>query len=174
VVQWVLSEDTRLARARPAAVASLLATLDVKLDAARRYRLALDAWVLRTEVINKYWASVRRGLDRFLGVRNWLNDVRQLAGPSPWALKQLSAQIASAQRELAQVQPPPEVAAPHATLVTAAGMAVRAAATRFDAVRSGNMDIAWQASSAAAGSLMLLDQSIAELRRITHAPQPPR
>ena len=44
---------------------------------------------------------------------------------------------------------------------------------RFEAARSGNMDTAWQASSAAAGSLMLLDQAIAELRRITHAPKPP-
>ena len=74
----------------------------------------------------------------------------------------------------AKVQPPPEVAAAHSTLVAAAGMAVRAATSRLDAVRSGNMDTAWEASSAAAGSLLMLDQAIAELRRITHAPQPGR
>ena len=174
VVQWVLFEDARLERARPADVAALLATLDVKLDDARRFRLALDAWVLRKDVINGYWLKVRRGLDRFLGVREWLTDVRQLAGPSPGALRQLSDQVAAAQRELAQVQPPPEVSAGHATLVAAAGMAVRAAGLRFDAARSGSMETAWQASSAAAGSLMLLDQAIAELRRITHAPKPSR
>jgi hypothetical protein len=36
------------------------------------------------------------------------------------------------------------------------------------------MDTAWEASSAAAGSLLMMDQAIAELRRITHEPQPAR
>jgi hypothetical protein len=174
VVQWVLSQDARLERARPADVEALLATLDVKLDAARRYRLALDTWTVRTEIIKRYWTSVRYGLDQFLAVRQWLTDIRQLAGPSPGALRQLNERLALAQRELAKVQPPPEVAIAHSTLVAAAGLAVRAAASRFAAVRSGNMDTAWEASSAAAGSLMMLDQAIAELRKITHAPQPTR
>ena len=174
VIRWVLDEDARLQRVRPADVAALLAALDLKLDSTRRFRLALDAWTLRFEILKQYWAMVRSGLDRFLGVRQWLTDVRQLAGPSPGALKQLSAHVTFAHRELSRVQPPAEVAAAHSTLVAAAGMAVRAASSRFDAVRSGNMDLAWQASSAAAGSLILLDQSIAELRRITRAPQPTR
>ena len=174
VVRWVLDEDARLQRVRPAEVAALLAALDAKLDSTRRFRLAVDAWTLRSEMLKQYWAMVRSGLDRFLGVRPWLTDVRQLAGPSPGALKQLSQHVTYAQRELARVQPPAEVAAAHSTLVAAAGMAVRAASSRFDAIRSGNMDVAWQASSAAAGSLILLDQSIAELRRITRAPQPTR
>ena len=46
VIRWVLDEDVRLQRARPADVAALLATLDVKLDAARRLRLAQDAWIV--------------------------------------------------------------------------------------------------------------------------------
>ena len=174
VVQWVLAQDARLEGGRPADVAALLATLDVKLDAARRFRLALDAWALRTEILKGYWARVRFGLDQFLAVREWLSDVRQLAGPSAGALRQLAERAAVAQRELGKVQPPPEVAAPHSTLVAAAGMAVRAATSRLAAVRSGSMDTAWEASSAAAGSLLMLDQAIAELRRITHEPQPAR
>jgi hypothetical protein len=42
------------------------------------------------------------------------------------------------------------------------------------ALRSGSMETAWEASSAAAGSLMMLDQAIAELRKVTHAPLPAR
>ena len=174
VVQWVLSQDARLEGARPADVAALLATLDVKVDAARRFRLALDAWALRTEIIRGYWARVRFGLDQFLAVREWLSDVRQLAGPSAGALRQLRDRAAVAQRELGNVQPPPEVAAAHSTLVAAAGMAVRAATSRLAAIRSGSMDTAWEASSAAAGSLLMLDQALAELRRLTHEPQPAR
>jgi hypothetical protein len=86
----------------------------------------------------------------------------------------LSNLVTAAQRDLSQVQPPPEVAAAHSTLVAACGMAIRAASARMDAVRSSNMDIAWQASSAAAGSLMMFDQATVELRRITRAPQPTR
>jgi hypothetical protein len=53
-------------------------------------------------------------------------------------------------------------------------MAARAADTRLDALRSGSMDQAWAASSAAAGALMLLDQAVAELRRLTAEPMPGR
>jgi hypothetical protein len=173
VVRWVLDEDRRLQQARPADVAALLATLDVKLDAARRLRLAQDASALRWDVLTQYWREVRTGLDRLLGVREWLTAVRHLDGPSPGALRQLSQLVTAAHRELGAVQPPPEVAAAHSTLVAAAGMAVRASTTRFDAVRSGSMDTAWQAASAAAGALMLLDQSTLELRRITRSSQPP-
>ena len=90
VVQRVLAQDARLESERPADVAALLATLDVKLDAARRFRLALDAWALRRQIVTAYWARVRYPLDQFLAVRGWLSDVRQLAGPSAGALRQLS------------------------------------------------------------------------------------
>ena len=174
VIRWVLDEDVRLQKARPADVAALLATLDVKLDGARRLRLAQDAWVVRKEVLDKYWSEIRAGMDRMIGVRDWLVAVRQLAGPSPGALKQLTELVTGAQRDFSRVQAPPEVAAAHSTLVASAGMAVRAATIRLDAVRSGNMDTAWQASSAAAGALMMLDQATLELRRITRAPKPTR
>jgi hypothetical protein len=172
VVGWVLAEDRKLNQARPAALAGLLSTLDLRIDAARRLRLAQDAWVLRTAVLQEYWRDVRQALDRLLGVREWLIDVRQLAGPAPRSLVRLGEYAARAQRELTAVTAPPEVTGPHSTLAAAAAMAVRAASARHEAVRSARMDVAWQASSAAAGSLMLLDQAIEELRRITHAPPP--
>ena len=174
VIRWVLDEDVRLQKARPADVAALLATLDVKLDGARRLRLAQDAWVVRKDILDKYWSEIRAGMDRMIGVREWLVAVRQLAGPSPGALKQLTELVTGAQRDFSRVQAPPEVAAAHSTLVASAGMAVRAATIRLEAVRSGSMDTAWQASSAAAGALMMLDQATLELRRITRAPKPTR
>jgi hypothetical protein len=130
--------------------------------------------VVRKEILDKYWGEIRAGLDQMIGVREWLVAVRQLAGPSPGALKRLSGLVTDAQRDLSRVQAPAEVAAAHSTLVAAAGMAVRAATTRLEAVRSGSMDTAWQASSAAAGALMMLDRATLELRRITRAPKPTR
>jgi hypothetical protein len=172
LIRSVLEQDAGLSRARPAEMAALLATLDARLDSARRLRLAQDAWVLRSAVLRQYWSDVRTGLDRLLGVREWLTDVRQLAGPSPGALRRMTEAAALARHELSQVHAPAEVAAAHSTLSSASMMVGRAAAARLDAIRSGNMDIAWQASSAAAGALMLLDEAVQELRRITRMPAP--
>jgi hypothetical protein len=53
VIRWVLDEDARLQKARPADVAALLATLDVKLDGARRLRLAQTrGWCARKSSIS--------------------------------------------------------------------------------------------------------------------------
>lgn len=172
LVPVVLAEDERLQRARPAAIGALLATLDARVDGARRLRLARDAWALRAAAVREYWADVRPGLDRLLGIRTWLTDVRQLAGPAPRSLRQLASHAALAEQELARVTPPAEVSRVHATLAAAASLAGRAAAGRLDAVRGDSMDLAWQASSAAAGSLMMLESALDELRRITRAPAP--
>jgi hypothetical protein len=167
LIRSVLQEDARLKRSRPADIAALMATLDARLDAARRLRLARDAWVLRWPLLEQYWRDVRQALDLLLGLRAWLVDVRQLAGPSPGAVGRLADLARRAEQDFAAVQPPAETASAHARLRTASTLAARAAATRLEAVKSGSMDTAWQASSAAAGALMLLDESVAELRKIT-------
>jgi hypothetical protein len=172
IVRLVLDRDAQLNHARPADVAALLATLDARIDAARRLRLARDAWKLRAALLREYWQTVRQGLDRLIGVRTWLVDIRELAGPAPRSVRRLTEVSKRAAGELGEIQAPAEVASAHATLVAAAGLAGRAAATRLDALRTGDMETAWQASSAAAGALMLLEQGIAELRRLTRAPAP--
>ena len=174
LVRSVLEADTRLQRARPTDVAGLLAALDARIDGARRLRLAHDAWVLRTALLRTYWQEIRQGMDRLLGVRIWLTDVRQLAGPSPDALRRLAFDAEYAGHQIAKVKPPAEVASAHSTLGSASRMAVRAAKARLDALRSGSMEGAWEASSAAAGALLLLDQSVLELRKITREPSPLR
>ena len=113
-----------------------------------------------------------QGLDRLLGVRRWLTDVRQLAGPSPDALRRLAYDAELAGHQLAKIAAPSEVASAHSALSAACRMAVRAAKGRLDALRSGSMNAAWEASSAAAGSLLLLDQAVEDLRRITREPAP--
>ena len=167
-------EDARLEGGRPADVAALLATLDVKLDAARRFG---SRWTRGRCAPRSSRGTGHACASGSISFSPCASGCRMSAS-SPGRRR---ARCASCQRARGRcparagtVQPPPEVAAAHSTLVAAAGMAVRAATSRLDAIRSGSMDTAWQASSAAAGSLMMLDQAIAELRRITHAPQPAR
>ena len=57
LVGSVLKADDRLGRRRPQTTAALLATLDGRLDAARRLRLARDAWALRRDGLASYRAS---------------------------------------------------------------------------------------------------------------------
>ena len=58
----------------------------------------------------------------------------------------------------------------HGLLVNAFQMAIRAADTRLSAVTANDMALAWQASSAAAGALLLFDRARDELQRLTTPP----
>ena len=163
VVRWVLDEDARLQQR--ASRRRRRAAGDARRQARRGPAAAARAGCLGAATATSSastGATVRTGLDRLLGVREWLTDVRQLAGPSPGALRQLSR---ARDRRAARARRGAAAARSRRRAFDAAGRGrhggSRASATRFDAVRSGSMDTAWQASSAAAGALMLLDQAIA-------------
>src|SRR5688572_8712940 len=54
LIQSVHAEDERLGRFRPQETAALVATLDLRLDDARRLRLARDSWTLRGAALRAY------------------------------------------------------------------------------------------------------------------------
>ena len=58
----------------------------------------------------------------------------------------------------------------HATLTMAYQMAMRATDARTRAAAGNDMDLAWQASSAAAGALLMLDRARDELRQFRMSP----
>jgi hypothetical protein len=163
--------DARLGRARPGEMAALMATLDVRLNAARRFRLERDAWAEKSVAFDEYRRRIKRPLGRLNGVKRWLEDVRALAGPSARSLERLAERALVAGRELALVKPPPELDGPHGLMAAAARMAAQAASARKTALASGDMKTAWDASSAAAGALMLIDQAAADFKRLTTPPQ---
>jgi len=171
VVQTVLSADAKLGRARPNEIAALLVAVDAQKSAAQRLRLARDAWALRAGAVRAYRRQLSAPLDRLTRLRRWLEDVRQLAGPTPKAVAQLEERAAIAGRELALMKPPPELEPVHRLLSAASGMATRAAAARRKAVLSGDMPAAWEASSAAAGALMMIERAGEDLKRLIERPQ---
>jgi hypothetical protein len=171
LVKEVLEHDDRLGRLRPDATAALLATLDARIDAARRLVLARDAWRLRADAVRKYHESVKRPIERLSELKEWLADVRQLAGPAPRLLTRLESRAKLAGRELALVKPPAELDAAHALLSTVSRLAVHAAERRRAAVVSGDLQTAWDASAAAAGALMTLERALDDLRRLSEFPQ---
>jgi hypothetical protein len=171
IVRSVLEEDVRLGRARPNEVAALLVTVDAQKTAAQRLRLARDAWMLRAGAFREYRRQLSAPLDRLTRSKRWLEDVRQLAGPSPKAVAQLEQRAATAGRELALVKPPSELESAHALFSAACNLATRAASIRRKAITSGDMSTAWEASSAAAGSLMMLERALEDLKRLIERPQ---
>jgi hypothetical protein len=170
LIRSVLAADDRLGRRRPQETASLLAFLDMKLDEARRLRLAMDAWAARSAIITSYKDSVKPSIDQLRLARPWLDEIRSLAGPRLDILDRAEQRLRRAQLVFDLALVPPELAPAHGLYAAAFQMAARAAATRRNAVSSNDMALAWDASSAAAGALMLLERADQELGRLTTPP----
>jgi hypothetical protein len=174
VIRRALSEDDRLGQRRPQEMASLLAMLDSKLDAARRLRLARDSWAARVEEWQRYRRAVAEPLDLMRLSRGALDEIRRLAGPSRARLDGLAARTARALALASAAAPPAEGMEAHGHLKSAIQLASRAAETRRRAVSSGTMSIAWEASAAAAGAVMLLDRANEDLKTLDAPPKAPR
>jgi hypothetical protein len=174
VIRRALGEDDRLGQRRPQEMASLLAMLDARLDAARRLRLARDSWASRADTWRRYQAAVAEPLAIMLASRDVLDQIRRLAGPSRVRLDQLGWRAAHASMLIARVAVPAERTEAHSLLKNAIQLASRAAASRLRAVETADMQPAWEASSAAAGALMLLDRASEDLKTLQPLPKAPR
>jgi len=170
LLRVVLAADDKLGRRRPEMTAALLATLDSRLDSARRLRLARDSWITRREGLDRYQRAIRAAVDRFRRSIPALEQIRQLAGPSPSALMPLSIRLNEALRALNKVQVPVEAQAIQTMLTNASQTAIRAAASRRIAIATGDMPTAWEAASAAAGALLMFERAQDELRKLTSPP----
>ena len=171
LIRSVLAADDKLGRARPGEVAALLVAIDAQKAAAQRLRLARDAWSMRSGALQAYRRKLNAPLDRLTRLKSWLEDVRQLAGPAPAAVSQLEERASTATRELAQLKPPVELEAVHALFSSASTLATRAAVVRRRAIATSDMPAAFEASSAAAGALMMLERGLADLQRLIERPQ---
>src|SRR5260221_11063483 len=93
-------------------MASLLAMLDGKLDAARRLRLARDSWSARVDAWRRYNAALAEPLALMRLSRDALDQIRRLAGPSPPSLGRLAARAPRARPPQAAPGPPRPSPAP--------------------------------------------------------------
>jgi hypothetical protein len=147
--------DRELGGRRPEAVRSLVAAVEAKLDAARRLRLARDRWEIRLPIFAAYGTAIRAPIALFGQLKPALEDIKSLAGSSPTALASLDSGTSKLLELMGSIAPPEELSAAHALLVSAAQMAANAVSVRREAILANDMDRAWNASSAAAGALML-------------------
>jgi hypothetical protein len=162
--------DRALGGKRPEVVNSLVAAVEAQLDAARRLRLARDRWALRAPVLRDYQVSMSLPLAQFAAIRTSLEDLKSLAGASPLMLASVENSAALILRKSAAIVPPDELKSAHALLVSAAQLAQNAVAIQREAVLAGSIARAWDASSAAAGALMLGTQARRDIEAVLRPP----
>jgi hypothetical protein len=170
----VESSDRALGQKRPDAITGILASLETHLDAARSLRLANDRWQLRKADFSAYGNQMTAPLSRLERLKTLLDDIKLLAGSSPFALSAIQRGAAQATRALATIVPPEEFRTVHALFLSAAHLADTAAKTRMEAALTGDLRRAWDASSAAAGALMLEAQARSEFSSLFKGPRLPQ
>jgi hypothetical protein len=167
----ILDDDDRMGHKRPDEVASLLAAVDAKLEAARTLRLTRDQWEAQRQERYVYFHAIEIP-ERALRVsRPTLVAIQQLAGPAPDVLGRAKTRLSMAGRILNAVKPPRLMEPVNALLVGAMQLANRAVESRFAAVQNANMQQAKDASSAAAGALLLFDRATLEIQKSGTPPQ---
>ena len=139
VLTDIRAQDRALGGRRQESVNSLIAAVEAQLDAARQLRLARDHWASRLPAFEEYRDSVWMTLERFMGLRPLLEDIRSLAGPSISSLATVESSAAQNLKVVGRVTPPTELRDAHALLASAAQMAASAARLRLEAVGTNNM-----------------------------------
>jgi hypothetical protein len=167
----VEASDGKLGKQRPDAITGLLSSLEAQLDAARTLRLAHDRWELRKADFRAYGNKMTTPLSRLERIQTLLDDIKALVGSSPFALSAIQRGAAQATQALAAIVPPDEFRSAHALFLSAAHLADTAAKIRMEAALTGDLRRAWDASSAAAGALMLEAQARTEFRTLFKGPQ---
>jgi hypothetical protein len=156
---------------RPDVFASLVATIEERLEAARRLQLARDRWALRAPVFQQYQLAIAVPLALFAQLKPALEDIKALSGSTAAGLRTIERNAADILRKMTSVAPPEELAPAHALIISAVQLSASAAQIRREAVLAGDMTRAWNASSAAAGALMLSAKARADMRTIIRRPQ---
>jgi hypothetical protein len=171
VLERIVKEDRRLGGQRPEVVQSLTSTVQSQLDNARRLRLLRDQWSSRLALFREYQRSVGLDLVLLVKARPALESIKRLDGPPPDRLNSLNQSLRGGALRLDRLLVPEYLRSTHELVISAWRFAETAAAGRLKAVSSADIGTAWEASSAAAGALMMLSQAQKELLTLTEPPK---
>jgi hypothetical protein len=171
VLAKVVREDRKLGHERPETVQALRASIEAELENARRLRLMRDQWIIRQSAYQAYQNRVGNQIAQLVRAQPLLDSIRRLDGPSPRRLLTLKNRLAGGADRLGRLEVPVELKSAHDLLVGAWRFAENATAGRFEAIATGNVTTAWMASSAAAGSMMLLSRAQTDIRTLLEIPK---
>jgi hypothetical protein len=171
VLATVNQRDAQLGRKRPEEINALIEQVRVQLDAARKLRLARDRWHERSSSFRAYQKNVAPIVASMVRAQRSLDDIKRLAGSEATVLVGLAGRLASHSKALNVVAVPDELKAAHALLASAVNLAETAVKTRRQATLHGELQLAWDASSAAAGSMMLLSRAQEDMEAAVRLPE---
>ena len=164
-------EDAKLGNQRPDMVQSMNTAVQSQLFAARRLRLQRDQWLLRQGAYREYQRSVGTSLLLLVKSQGALDAIRTLEGPQPDRLIALRQQLSGGAERLQRMRTPDYLRSTHELLVGAWRFAENATRARYEAIEGANAAAAWEASSAAAGALMMLSRVQQEIRSLLEPPR---
>jgi len=171
LLRGIPQRDAVLGAKRPDAVNALVTAVEAKLDVARQLRLARDRWALREPVLGAYRVAIRAPMDLFAQLKPSLENIKALSGSPPATLTAIQRNVSRILKLASTIAPPDELAAAHALLISAVQLAGNAAQIRREATLAADMARAWDASSAAAGALMLGAKARADIQTQLRLPQ---
>jgi hypothetical protein len=171
LINKIPKEDARLGGQRPEVVEAMNTAVQSQLFAARRLRLQRDQWLLRQSAYREYQRSVGSSLMLLVKNQNSLEAIRDLEGPAPNRLLALRQQLSGGAARLERLRTPDYLQSTHELLVGAWRFAENATRARYEAIEKANAAAAWEASSAAAGALMMLGRAQAEIRSLLEPPR---
>jgi hypothetical protein len=171
LISRVPREDAKLGNQRPEMVQAMSTALQSQLFAARRLRLQRDQWLLRQSAYREYQRSVGSSLVLLVKSTNAIDAIRRLEGPPPARLLALRQQLSGGAERLQRLRTPDYLRGTHELLVGAWRFAENATRARYEAIQDANAAAAWEASSAAAGALMMLSRAQTEIRLLLEPPR---
>ena len=171
VLDRIPREDERLGHRRPDVVQALHASVQSRLEDARHLRLMRDRWEIRVSLYRDYQRTVGAQMLQLVKLQPALEAIRRLDGPPPETLIDLQGRLGGGAERLDRMRPPSDLEAAHGMLIGAWRFAENAVRGRYEAARAASVNAAWEASSSAAGALLLLSRVQQEIRELLEPPK---
>ena len=153
----VQKADARLGYQRPEEMQSLVASLAIRMEQARAARLAIGQWERRKSMYGPYRKGIGASLGKFDDIAADIGAVRQMSGLDAKRLSKTDKRISVIEVGLIPLSPPDDLRPAHDMLISSVRLMREAVRLWRGAAVSGEMNTARNASSAAAGALLLLD-----------------
>jgi hypothetical protein len=133
------------------------------IDRGGSYRLSLDHYAYVKRSLLAYERATRPALASLQTLTPVLEAIRDMQGVPYERLEEAESRLRLVEKDLGRLSPPQDLAAVHSTFMSTLAMARQACISRRQAVVTNNVQTAREASSAAAGALLLVTQARQDL-----------
>ena len=162
-IETLRARDQALGGRRPQLMSTLFAELEAALTSVRTHRAALERYAVIRRSLLQYEREIRPVMSGFDGLAPILLAVRDMKFTAYERLERAGVRLKDMIETLSGVTTPPDLVDVHATLLSALRMADHGCAKRRLAVAIRSEAVSEEASSAAAGAMLLAAQAREQL-----------